>query len=149
MVETIQLCTFWIDQLHLAVNVRQVQGVVSHQPMTRVPLAPPAVRGLMNLRGDVIAGIDLRPCLEIAAPAEQTPWANVILKGSAGPVSLLVDKIGDVAAVTEDQLEPPPETLPAKLLEITASICQQGESLMLLLDVERAISLASESQGAY
>jgi purine-binding chemotaxis protein CheW len=146
MVETRQLCTFWLDHLYLGVDVRDVQGVVSHQPLTRVPLAPPAVRGLMNVRGEVIAGIDLRPCLGLDAGNEECLWTNIVLNGSSGPVSLLADAIGDVVAVAEGQLEPPPETLPAKLREITESVCRQDGKLLLLLDVESVILLASGTE---
>jgi purine-binding chemotaxis protein CheW len=144
MIETRQFCTFWLDKLYCGVNVRDVQGVISDQPMTRVPLAPPAVRGLMNLRGQVIAGIDLRPCLGLSPKNGEQIWVNIILKGASGPVSLLVDKIGEVATVAEDQFEPPPETLPARIRVITESVCRQNEELILLLDVEQIIRMASD-----
>lgn len=149
MVETRQFSTFWLDRLYLGVDVRDVQGVISHQPLTRVPLAPPAVRGLMNLRGEVIAGIDLRPCLGLEAKNGEHLWVNIILKGLSGPVSLLVDEIGDVIAVEEDQFEPPPETLPVKMREITDSVCQTDRRMMLLLDVEKVIHLASGMEAEF
>ena len=143
MLPTRQLCTFWLDRLYFGADIRAVRGVVSQQPLTRVPLAPPAVRGLMNLRGEVIAGIDLRPCLGLEARDEERLWTNIILKCSSGPVSLLADAIGDLVTVADEQLEPPPETLPANLREITESVCRHDGRLMLLLDVEKAILLAS------
>jgi purine-binding chemotaxis protein CheW len=149
MVETRLLCTFWLDRLYFGVNVRDVQGVISHQPLTRVPLAPPAVRGLINLRGEVIAGIDLRPCLELEAKTGECTWTNIILKGSSGSVSLLVDRVGNIATVAEHQLEPPPETLPARIREITDRVCQIDGRLMLLLDVEAAIEMASGTEVEY
>jgi purine-binding chemotaxis protein CheW len=142
-----QFCTFRLDRLCFGVDVRDVQGVVAGQPLTRVPLAPPAVRGLMNLRGEVVAGIDLRPCLGL--DGSNGEHANIILKGSSQPVSLQVDEIGDVAEVAERQLEPPPETFPARIREITESVCQREGGLMLVLDVERALELASEMESGF
>ena len=149
MVEARQFCTFWLDRLYLGVDVRDVQGVISHQPLTRVPLAPPAVRGLMNLRGEIIAGIDLRPCLGLDARKGDHREVNIILKGPRGPVSLLVDRIGYVAAVAEHECEPTPETLPARIREITACVCRHDDKVMLLLDVEKVIQLASGIEAAF
>ena len=67
----------------------------------------------------------------------------MILKTAMGPVSLLVDEIGDVVTVQEDRLEPSPETLPAELREITESVYEQNGKLLLLLNVEQVIQLAS------
>ena len=55
-----QLCTFFLGDLLLGVEVRQVQEVVRHQELTRVPLAPGPIRGLLNLRGQIVLAIDLR-----------------------------------------------------------------------------------------
>lgn len=142
-----QLCTFRIDRLCFGVDARHVKGVVAGQPLTRVPLAPPAVRGLMNLRGEVVACIDLRPSLGL--DGSNGEYANIILKSSSQPVSLQVDETGDVAEVAESQLEPPPETLPARIREITESVCQREGGLMLVLDVERALELASEMESGF
>ena len=138
-----QLCTFWLDRLYMGVDVRYVQGVVRHQPLTRVPLAPPLVRGLLNLRGEIIPGIDLRRRLGLAARKEEQLWMNVVLDTSSGLVSLLVDEIGEVVEVSEDQFDAPPETLAAEIHEITEAVCQLDNRLMLLLDAERAVDLGS------
>ena len=54
-----QLCTFRLDDLSFGVPVEQVQEVLRCQPMTRVPLAPAVVRGLINLRGQIVTAFDL------------------------------------------------------------------------------------------
>ena len=149
MTETRQLFTFRLDHLFLAVDARDVKAVLSHQRLTRVPLAPKTVRGLMNLRGEVIAGIDLRACLELDAANGDRQCTNIVLKGSLGPVSLLVDGIGEVVTVAEDQLEPPPGTLHARTQEITDSVCQINGKMILLLDVKAVIETASDMEAEY
>ena len=143
MVEARQICTFRLERLSFGVDVRSVKGVISQQRLTRVPLAPPAVRGLTSFRGEVIAGLDLRPCLGLDARDAEPQGSSVILKAAMGPVSLLVDEIGDVVTVGEDRFEPPPETLPAKLREITESVCELDGRLILLLNVEPMVQMAS------
>lgn len=143
MATEIQICTFRLDRLSFGVDMRSVKGVTSNPRLTRVPLAPPAVHGLTSFRGEVIACLDLRPCLGFDAGRTQRQWNSVILKATMGLVSLLVDEIGDVVTVWEDRLERPPETLPAELREITESIWEQDGRLLLLLNVEQVIQMAS------
>jgi len=143
MANELQICTFRIDRLSFGIDVRSVKGVTSHPRMTRVPLAPSAVQGLTSFRGEVIAGLNLRPCLGLEAGRPERPWSSVILKTTMGPVSLLVDEIGDVVTIQDDRLEPPPETLPAELREITECVYEQGGRLLLLLNVEQVIQMAS------
>jgi purine-binding chemotaxis protein CheW len=68
---------------------------------------------------------------------------GVILKTAMGPVSLLVDEIGDVVKVQKDRFELSPETLPAEFREATEYVCEQGGGLLLILNVARVIQLAS------
>src|SRR3954464_7253420 len=111
MAERRQFCSFFLDGLRFGVDVQKVQEVVPYQEMTRVPLAPPTVCGLLNLRGQVVTGIDLRRRLELAdRPATLLP-SNVVLRGEDSPVSFLVDDIGEVLEVAADAGQRPPETL--------------------------------------
>ena len=60
-----QFCTFLLDGYLFGVPVPQVQEVIRFQPMTPVPLAPPAVKGMINLRGQIVLAIDLRRRLSL------------------------------------------------------------------------------------
>jgi purine-binding chemotaxis protein CheW len=74
MNETRQYCTFHLDGLFFGVEVSQVQEVLRYQDMTRVPLAPPMVRGLINLRGQIVTAFDLRQRLGMPPrPADEMP----------------------------------------------------------------------------
>src|SRR5438445_1840154 len=94
-----QFCTFFLDELFFGVEVKKVQEVLRYQVMTRVPLAPPVVRGLINLRGQIVTAMDLRIRLQLSElPADQLPM-NVVVRDGDGATSLLVDRIGDVLEV--------------------------------------------------
>src|SRR4051794_11924307 len=113
-----QLCTFELAGLLLGIDVRQVQEVLADQPATRVPLAPAAVTGLMNLRGQIVTTLDLRRCLGLAPRPAEMPAMNVVVFAGDGPVSFLVDAAGDVLEVAETAFEPPPDTLRRQLREL-------------------------------
>src|SRR5579859_2600274 len=118
MADEHQYCTFLLDGHYFGIDVLEVQEIIRFQQMTRVPLAPAVVRGLINLRGQIVTGIDLRRRLGLKErPAEQLP-VNVVVKTEDGAVSLLVDEIGDVVEVSQKQFEPPPETLRGNAREL-------------------------------
>src|SRR5690349_9788083 len=95
-----QLATFTLDGHSFGIAVEQVQEVLRSQSRTRVPLAPPAVAGLVNLRGQVLTAIDLRTQLGLP-PREGAEPMVVVVRVGGEPISLLVDAIGDVVDVDE------------------------------------------------
>ena len=69
MADAHQYCTFFVDGHFFGLDVLKVQEIIRYQEMTAVPLAPPVVRGLINLRGQIVTAIDLRRRLELQRPA--------------------------------------------------------------------------------
>jgi purine-binding chemotaxis protein CheW len=111
MSQTHQFCTFYLDKLMFGVDLEKVQEVIRYLEITQIPLAPRVVSGLMNLRGQIVTGVDLRRRLDLAdRPGDKSPM-NVVIRSADGAVSLLVDEIGDVVEVTDESFERPPETL--------------------------------------
>jgi purine-binding chemotaxis protein CheW len=141
MSELRQFCTFFVDGLRFGVDVQQVQEVVPYQALTRVPLASGVVRGLLNLRGQIVTGIDLRRRLELPdSPAADSPM-NVVLRSGDSPVSFLVDQVGDVIEVASDTCEPPPETLHGRVRELIQAVYPLPEELLLVLDTAKTLEL--------
>jgi purine-binding chemotaxis protein CheW len=140
-----QLCTFQVGDLFLGIEVNQVQEVLRHQEMTRVPLAPSAVAGLINLRGQIVAAIELRQCLELERRQSSDAPMNVVVYTSEGAVSLLVDEVGDVVEVLPSSFEPAPQTISYPASEIIDGIYKLEGRLLLVVNVERATSLACQA----
>jgi purine-binding chemotaxis protein CheW len=136
-----QFCTFFLDGLRFGVDVQKVQEVVPYQPMTRVPLAPPTVRGLLNLRGQIVTGIDLRRRLELPERPEGSLPINVVLRGEDSPVSFLVDEIGEVIELSADDCEPPPDTLRGRARELIQGVYPLADELLLILDTGKTLDL--------
>jgi purine-binding chemotaxis protein CheW len=140
MNERRQFSTFFVGGLYLGVDVLHVQEVLRFQRMTRVPLVPPMVRGLINLRGQIVTAIDLRLRLGLSETGGDQP-INVVVRTLDSTVSLLVDEIADVVTVSEDMLEPVPETLPPAVRVLTTGIYKLKDRLLLVLAVDRTIDL--------
>ena len=139
MPATSQLATFWLDGDLYGVEVEHVQEVLRSQGITRVPLAPPAVAGLINLRGQVVTAIELRERLgRKPRPEGQEPVVIVIrLHGEA--VSVLVDSIADVVDVDVRDFEAPPDTLDGIARQLIRGAYKLSGQLLLALDVNRAV----------
>jgi purine-binding chemotaxis protein CheW len=147
MAGALQYCTFYVDRHYFGVDVRHVQEIIRHQEMTRVPLASSVVRGLINLRGQIVTAIDLRRRLELPdRPADQLPL-NVVVQTDDGAVSLLVDEIGDVLEVSEKAFERPPETLQGTARELVRGAYKLKDRLLLILDTERTVQVTSSGRG--
>lgn len=141
---TEQLCTFWVDDLFFGVAVEEVQEVLRHQPMTPVPQAHDAVRGLINLRGQIVTAVDLRVRLGLPPrPADRLPM-NVIVRSGGEVVSLLVDDIGDVIDTGEQSgvvPEPAPSNMPDAIVAVVRGVRPLPDAILLVLDVHAALEL--------
>ena len=149
MTEQHQFCTFFINDFFFGIDVCHVQEVIRYQEMTCVPLAPPDICGLINLRGQIVTTIDLRCRLEMGEfsvksiselEPEQLPY-NVVIRTDNEVVSLLVDDIGDILEFTLDNFEPPPATLKGKLRQVLQGAYKLKDKFLLILDTEKVLEV--------
>jgi purine-binding chemotaxis protein CheW len=143
MAEEHQYCTFFLDGHYFGIDVLKVQEIIRFQQMTRVPLAPTVVRGLINLRGQIVMGIDLRRRLGLKGRDNDELPVNVVIHTDDGAVSLLVDEIGDVVSVSDRQFEAPPQTLRGEARTLVRGAYKLPERLLLILDTDRTVDLSS------
>jgi purine-binding chemotaxis protein CheW len=137
---TQQFCTFFLKGQFFGVPVQHVQEVIRYQEMTRVPLVPQVIRGLINLRGQIVMALDLRHRLGIEDRLDTELPMNVVVRTDDGAVSFLVDEIGDVLEVEENCFEHPPATLQAETRELVRGVYKLPERLLLVLDTERVVA---------
>jgi purine-binding chemotaxis protein CheW len=136
-----QLATFTLADHLFGVEVSRVQEVLRYQPSTKVHLAPPAIGGMMNLRGQVVTSVNLRRRLELPAAPEGSEPMNVVVRVDGEVVSLLVDAIGDVVTVSDELFETPPETLSARERALITGAYKLENRLLLALDIDRAVDV--------
>jgi purine-binding chemotaxis protein CheW len=139
-------CTFRLGDGHYGVALAHVQEVLRPLPVTRLPLAPRSIAGLMNLRGRIVPVVDVRELLGCDAVPDAA-GGLVVVQSDDGPVALLVDAIGDVRRA---EASAPPSALPAEparddggaLVERTLAL--PGE-LLVVLDLDRVLARAFAS----
>lgn len=135
-----QYCTFFLGSDYFGIDVLAVQEVIRAQTTTRVPLAPAMVCGLINLRGQIVTALDLRRRFDMPDRAAGYSPVNVVVRTDDGPVSLLVDEIGDVVEVPQSAFERPPEALRGVTRELIRGAYKLDGRLLLVLDIARAIA---------
>ena len=133
-----QFATFSVAGARYGIDVLRVQEALRAQASTTVPLAPPGITGLVNLRGQVVMLLDLRTRLGLGPLADDADPMMIVVEVDGEPISLLVDEIGDVIDVDDSQFETPPDTLPAALRDVILGAYKLDEGLLLALDVDRA-----------
>jgi purine-binding chemotaxis protein CheW len=136
-----QYCTFLIDDLLMALEVERVQEVLRPQEMTPVPLASRVVKGLINLRGQIVTAVDLRRRLQLPDRAEGLASMNIVVRAEGGAIALLVDEIGDVLEVEQATFERPPETLQGVARDLLLGIYKLKDRLLLVLDADKAVTV--------
>jgi purine-binding chemotaxis protein CheW len=142
-----QFATFFLGDSYFGVEVERVQEILRSQEMTPVPLSSPVVRGLINLRGQIVTAIDLRCRLGLEARVDAQPLMNVVVRSAGGGVSLLVDDIGDVVEAEGTTFERPPDTLDGEARKMIRGVHKLNERLMHVLDTEEVLNGFSEGQG--
>jgi len=141
MVQTCQFCSFYLDELLFGVELNDVQEVIRLLEITQVPLAPRVVSALINLRGQIVTAVDLRRRLELEDRPAGNLAMNVVVRTKDGPVSLLVDEVGDVVDVEEATFELPPGTLRGPVRSMILGIHKLNDRLLHVLDTEKACEM--------
>ncbi|MBC7792066.1 MAG: chemotaxis protein CheW [Clostridia bacterium] len=133
-----QFCTFRVGEHLCGIAVLDVREILMQRELTPVPLAPPSVKGLMNLRGGVVPAIDLR--MRLGQPQHDDGEAtHVIVRTDDETTSLMVDAVEDVITVTDDSFEAPPQSLTGLERDCITGVHKLDGRLLLILDARRIV----------
>ena len=142
-----QFCTFYVNDILLGIEVLDVQEVLRYQDITGIPLAPPEIQGLINLRGQIITAINLRSRMHLPPSNDITQSMNMVTRINNEVVSFLVDSVGDVLEVDDDSFEPVPSTVDASIRELVSGVYKlEGKRLLMALDAIKAANLSDSEE---
>jgi purine-binding chemotaxis protein CheW len=128
--------------------ISRVQDVFVPDRLTRVPLAPPEIAGLLNLRGRIVTAIDLRRRLGLEALAGAAPRMAVGVEYKGESYGLLIDVIGEVLKLPISEREDNPVNLDPGLARVSAGVHRLDGKLLVILDVDRVLDIAPRSEAA-
>lgn len=120
----------------LGIPVLDVHDVLNAQKMTKIPLSPPSVAGVLNLRGRIVTAIDLRVHLGFEPREEEDSFMSVVVEHKGEPYSLLIDSVGEVLALPDDDYEKSPVTLDERLRAVCSGVYRLEKELLVVLEVD-------------
>ena len=138
---TTELVTVTIAGQLLGIPVLSVHDVLSPQKMTRIPLAPIAVAGALNLRGRIVTAIDVRCRLGLPPRPDDERGMSVVVEHDNEPYSLIIDSVGDVIKVPASAYEQNPATLDPRWRQVSGGIYRLENELLVVLDVARLVDM--------
>lgn len=135
----LHLLTFMLDREEFGIPVTQVREVIRVSDITRVPQAPSHVRGVANLRGRILAVVELRSRLGLAV-AELTPRSRVVVVEVRDRVlGVLVDAVSQVTKVPQASVVPAPEEVVSADVDYLTGVARWQSRLIILLDLDKAL----------
>jgi purine-binding chemotaxis protein CheW len=141
-----ELATFYVGDLLLGVDLQQVREINRLLDYTPVPQAPDYVRGVINLRGEVVTVVDLRTILGLGQTTVGKSTRNVIVQSGGEVVGMLVDQVADTVRVQADQIDPPPPNVQGADCRFFPGVHRLENQLVVLLDVNAALASDQHSQ---
>jgi purine-binding chemotaxis protein CheW len=128
--------TFLLGGEEYAVAIERVREVLRCPPLTEVPRAPSHVRGVVSVRGEVVAVVE--PRRRLGLPEGDRPVGNsrlLVVDVGDGPVGLLVDSVSNVVRLRPGSIEPCPHGIAGASQEFLAGIGRERERLFTVLDL--------------
>jgi purine-binding chemotaxis protein CheW len=120
--------------------IARVQDVFVLSHLTRVPLAPDDIAGIVSLRGRIVTAIDMRNRLGLGRNEQKAPMA-VGIESDGESYGLVIDKVGEVMKLGADSAEPVPVNLDDRLKRVASGIHRLETELLVVLDVDRLLDL--------
>ncbi|HEU4883507.1 MAG TPA: chemotaxis protein CheW [Longimicrobium sp.] len=139
-----QYLTFQLAGEEYAVELLQAREILRYEQVTRVPTAPPSIRGVLNLRGRVVPVVDL--AVKLGLP--DTPVTSrtcivivdVALDGERTVMGVMAEAVSEVVELGACDIEPPPPFGPRARVEFLRGMARLGERFALLLDLDLLLS---------
>ncbi len=137
--DTLEFVTFRIADQLFGVHVLKVQDILRPEDIAFVPLAPPEVKGSINLRGRIVTVIDVRVRLGLAENENLENNMGVTVEQKNELYTLLVDEIGEVLELNRKDNEPIPSTLDQVWREFAVELYKLETELMVVLDIDKLL----------
>ena len=144
--EGAQYITVGVGAQLFGIAVERVQDVFMPQSVTRVPLAPPDIAGVLNLRGKIVTALDIRARLGLPARSAGEQVMAVGIESGGESYGFVVDEVGEVLTLDPSEFEPLPDTLDPRWRAVSKSVYHLRDNLVVVFDVDRLLSIDAASR---
>jgi purine-binding chemotaxis protein CheW len=145
---TTEYVTAMIGGQLFGLPILRVQDVFTPERLTRVPLAPPEIAGVLNLRGRIVTLFDMRRRLGLGQREDGTSPMAIGVERSGESYGLLIDGIGEVLKLDNAKCEANPINLDPGLAHVSAGVHRLDGQLLIVLDVDRVLDVGTTAMAA-
>lgn len=143
--ESVKYCTFEAAGRLFGVPLIDIKEITAETNCTCIPHAPECVRGYVNIRGNIILGLDLKRILALPANQEDSSKRMVIFKSTVGPAfGLLVDEIGEIVSVSSQDITSDTTSIGSELQGLSGlvqNICRLPNQLLVVLNPRKFLPI--------
>lgn len=140
--KTLQLVVFKLENEEYALRIEQIKEVVLTPKVTQVPQTPKHIKGVANIRGNILAIVDLEDRFGLATEEEKEPGRfTLVLDDREFKVGILVRNVPNTIEISEDTLDESPNIVHDSVVDERAieAIAKVGDRLIILLDIHRVL----------
>lgn len=131
--------TFRLGKEDYGIEIRYVTEIVGMQKITEVPDMPVFVKGVVNLRGQVIPVLDMRLRFNMESREYDERTCIIVVNIGGSQVGLVVDTVNEVRNIEDDQISPPPKAAGADSAQYIQGMGKVGEQVIILLEGQRLL----------
>lgn len=141
-----QLVVFTLATEEFGIEINQVKEIIKPREITRLPHTPEFIRGVINLRGEIIPVLDLRKRFNVAAGEIDRDSRIIVVEIAGTMAGLLVDSVTEVLRIDSAQIEEAPRSIAGLKAEFLQGVGKIDERLLILLEVNKILSSQEEIQ---
>jgi purine-binding chemotaxis protein CheW len=145
-----QFLTFLVNQEKLAINIHDVKEIIEISNITQVPMTPDYIRGVINLRGNVVPVVDLSARLghqkSLASKKSCIVLVEIETEDDNQRIGMFVDQVNEILEIPDENIQPAPEFGADIRVEFIKALGRVGDDFIILLDINRVLSVSELSQ---
>lgn len=139
-----QYLTFHLSQEMFAINILRIKEILEYGSISKVPMMPPFIRGVINLRGSVVPVIDLKVRFG-GAVNEVTKRSCIVIieimnEDVHHDIGIMVDSVSEVLEIAATEIEPPPSFGAHIRADFMAAMGKVDGEFVIILDVDCVLS---------
>ncbi len=132
--------SFVLGEAQYGIDILKVQEIRTYEPPTRIANTPAFIKGVINLRGNIVPIIDLRVKFGLPEQRYDTQTVVIVLNVAKRTIGVVVDGVSDVLAVPASEIKPPPELSGALDTQYLLGLATVGGQMLIIIDIEKLLS---------
>lgn len=138
--QRLEFLTFTLGDEHYGLDIMQVKEIRGYEPVTKIANAPSFIKGVLNLRGDIVPIVDLRLKFAVGDATYNEFTIVIMLHIGERIVGIVVDAVSDVINISSDEVKPPPQFGVAFDSQYLYGLAPVHEQMVILLNIEKLIT---------